>query len=494
MAAPNLPGPDDSTNPNADRSDPVGNLLPQPIYQVLRNYFLRPHDTVHMTRYFFQEWFTRLGLQRWLLVLVLRESLDSERQGVVRITREELAAYLECSEKTISDLLRHIPHATRKGWRVIDPNDSDGQPDPRRKALSLFIPRLRYWYEKDPNSNAPPKRRGFIIAVSMDDPLTPEDEARMRSLSLDQISDIVAGDVAGNQQGMQQTPESPKGNLDPSGSLPERLQALLGALPEGKINPSGAEPQKAEALLGATLKGKSDLSQPLKGSDDPITLTLTKLTKYIQKNIDTTLTSAAEIRRTVTPLVQFAETALADFHSTGMFYKVLVALYPSHLNLFVQAIGEALEVGEVDQQANLGAIFVESIKTLAQQAKVNLGFAGSEAATDRSDLKMEGQTVPATAESSEAESTVEDDAWTADGVWQEALSLLQLQMAKSTFDTWLYGTHGVDWDGERLVVELRNAQAQEWVENRMHPKIVHSVQSLVGHDVEVSYECRPALG
>lgn len=456
------------------QNNSLTNLLPQPVYQALRNHFLRPHDTVHVTQYFFQEWFPRLGLQRWLLVLLLREVLSrSDQSGLVRITREEVATFLECSEKTVSDLLRHIPHPTRKGWRAIDPNGPDGEPDLRRQALGLFIPRLRYWYEKSPSSSAPPKRRGFIIAVSIDDPLTPEDQARMRSLSLDQISDIVAGDVTTAQQDVSQAIEPSKRAIALSEKTPERTIAPSGVLPKRQVDLSGPSSEESSALSGAPLKGRSAPSGSLKGPNDSILLTLTELTKYIQENIDKNLTSTTEIRRAVAPLVQMTEKVLADFHSTGMFYKVLCSLYPDHLDLFVRAVGEALEVGGVDQHANLGAIFVESIKMLAQQAGIDLGFAGatSEPAVD-------------------AASKTDTDGWTADGLWQQALSILQLQMPKATFETWLRGTNGVAWNGNRLVVRLRNTQAQDWLENRMHPKIVGSVRDLVGHDVQVTYETR----
>lgn len=205
--------------------------------------------------------------------------------------------------------------------------------------------------------------------------------------------------------------------------------------------------------------------------------------------MNTNLTSNVEIRRAVTPLVRLAEEALADHHSTGMFYKVLYSLYPNHLNLFVEAIHEALEVGMVDQHANLGAIFVESIKALAQQAGVDLGFAGAEAS-----CTSIGENLVSPAETDMPnEKAVEptDGGWTASRLWENALRELQLQMPRATFDTWLRDTRGVAWNGQRLVVQLRNTRARDWLENRMHAKIERSVRDLVGHDVEVVYECRP---
>lgn len=199
-------------------------------------------------------------------------------------------------------------------------------------------------------------------------------------------------------------------------------------------------------------------------------LTLTELTNYIQ-DIDDTLTSTLEIRRTVTPIVQFAEEALADFHSTGMFYKVLCALYPTHLDLFVQALGEAMEVGVADQSANLGAIFVETIKDLARQENVDLGFASTNTPGD--------VPVPAT--------DGEND-WTAEKLWEQAKHNLKLQMTQATFNQLLRGSRGVAWDGEKLIVQLHLQQAKTWLENRLQPTIVDSVHNVVGHDVEVMYE------
>lgn len=454
------------------RENTLTTLLPQPVYQALRNHFLKPHKTVHVTQYFFHEWFSRLGLQRWLLVLILREALStSDEEDVVRVTREDLAARLECSEKTVSDLLRHIPHPTRKGWRAIDPKDGDGELDPRRQALSLFIPRLRYWYEKREDSDAPPIRRGFIIAVSIDDPLTPEDKARIGSLSIDEIGNIVAGDVTRRQdEGVESRTGVPERNYDPSGATPKRKSDLLGTIPEENYDTSGPTPERNFSLLGAALKGKGATSGDLKGSNDSILLTLTELTNYIQ-DIDDTLTSTLEIRRTVTPIVQFAEEALADFHSTGMFYKVLCALYPTHLDLFVQALGEAMEVGVADQSANLGAIFVETIKDLARQENVDLGFASTNTPGD--------VPVPAT--------DGEND-WTAEKLWEQAKHNLKLQMTQATFNQLLRGSRGVAWDGEKLIVQLHLQQAKTWLENRLQPTIVDSVHNVVGHDVEVMYE------
>ena len=72
------------------------------------------------------------------------------------------------------------------------------------------------------------------------------------------------------------------------------------------------------------------------------------------------------------------EGLLDDYHTTGMFYKALTVLHPHRLQMFLQAVGEALAVGEYDAGANLGAVFVTSVKGLAVEAGVALGLSGEE--------------------------------------------------------------------------------------------------------------------
>ncbi len=73
-------------------------------------------------------------------------------------------------------------------------------------------------------------------------------------------------------------------------------------------------------------------------------------------------------------MVSMAEVILDDYHSTAMLYKVLLALYPEHLDIFLQAIGETVGIGEANSGANLGALFVSILKELAAEAGIDLGF------------------------------------------------------------------------------------------------------------------------
>lgn len=72
-----------------------------------------------------------------------------------------------------------------------------------------------------------------------------------------------------------------------------------------------------------------------------------------------------------------------------------------------------------------------------------------------------------------------DDAY-ADERWQRVLGLLQNQMTKSTFDSWLRGTQVVHEDPEThsLTIGVRNTQAKDWLDHRMHEMVEQAVQSI----------------
>jgi len=69
------------------------------------------------------------------------------------------------------------PHATDKGWHILDVKNEEGKIHRQAYYLSQFIPRLRYWYKKEADSS--PKRQRSILEVMIDDPLTEEGEAQL---------------------------------------------------------------------------------------------------------------------------------------------------------------------------------------------------------------------------------------------------------------------------------------------------------------------------
>ena len=77
--------------------------------------------------------------------------------------------------------------------------------------------------------------------------------------------------------------------------------------------------------------------------------------------------------------------------------------------------------------------------------------------------------------------------------WQAALGELELQMTRATFDTWLRGTEVVECQGDVLTVYVRHAYAVDWLQNRLLPAIMGTLQRHAGPGVQVIFTAlRPA--
>lgn len=72
-------------------------------------------------------------------------------------------------------------------------------------------------------------------------------------------------------------------------------------------------------------------------------------------------------------------------------------------------------------------------------------------------------------------------------VWQNALSQLQLQMTRATFDTWLKDTRIVSQNKEKLIIGTKNAFAKDWLENRLFNTISRTVANIVGHSMDIQF-------
>jgi chromosomal replication initiator protein len=80
----------------------------------------------------------------------------------------------------------------------------------------------------------------------------------------------------------------------------------------------------------------------------------------------------------------------------------------------------------------------------------------------------------------------------AEQVWQAALGQLQLEMPRSTFETWLRGAALLTHDDDAYVVGVANAYQKDWLENRMLGAVKRTVSALAGHSVDVRFAVRPA--
>lgn len=74
--------------------------------------------------------------------------------------------------------------------------------------------------------------------------------------------------------------------------------------------------------------------------------------------------------------------------------------------------------------------------------------------------------------------------------WKKALSELQLQLPKETFDTWLRSASLLSSDGQTYVVGVHNIHAREWLEQRLSKVITRTLTRIAGEAVGVEFEVK----
>src|SRR5947199_9479679 len=80
----------------------------------------------------------------------------------------------------------------------------------------------------------------------------------------------------------------------------------------------------------------------------------------------------------------------------------------------------------------------------------------------------------------------------AEQIWQTALGQLQMEIPKSTFDTWVRGTTLLTHEDGSYVVGVHNAYAKDWLENRLSGAVRRTLTGIVGRTVEVRFVVWPA--
>lgn len=61
-------------------------------------------------------------------------------------------------------------------------------------------------------------------------------------------------------------------------------------------------------------------------------------------------------------------------------------------------------------------------------------------------------------------------------LWQNALSVMEKQVSKPSFETWLKNTIPVDFSNHAMVIQTPNAFAKDWLESRYYNLIKNSLE------------------
>lgn len=73
-------------------------------------------------------------------------------------------------------------------------------------------------------------------------------------------------------------------------------------------------------------------------------------------------------------------------------------------------------------------------------------------------------------------------------LWEAALGELQLKVSRPNFETWLKDTTGLYYESHILAIGVNNDFVREWLEARLRPVIVETVNKLAGDNVEISFQ------
>ncbi len=76
-------------------------------------------------------------------------------------------------------------------------------------------------------------------------------------------------------------------------------------------------------------------------------------------------------------------------------------------------------------------------------------------------------------------------------LWDKAKAEMQLQLASSTYYTWLHESWAIEQDEQCLTVAVANTHAQEWVQHRLRGLVRRTLRNIVGGAMDVTFVVRP---
>ena len=474
----------------------MSNLSIHPVYLSARAALIAPERAIPVTLYSVQKWLPRLGPERWCLVMLLRSlCIDTPRRsdGTKRVTCSwrELAELLSVHEETIASWLKHAPTPNDKPWRKIIADDE------KSKYLALFIPRLRYAYETHSGKT---RRTGFTLEVLMEDPIAPEDEVRLQQHL--EILRLQQGELGLETYRLVETVSTTKPGLPPL-SNPSSESEYSDSYYVNQANPDlPAIANSVESGLHNIIVNRENsnlppfVKQEISGSDSYVNSIIPDLHNHKSvesgKNVNELDILIQHIKRSqekkplrsfFEPVVRLTEDLLEDNHSTAMFYKVLGALYPERLDLYVAAVRVALQAAGTDKMINSGAVFVRAVRDFADVAGVDLGLKRGmerENGNERRPEERIGAGVPVMTVPLAPPSVDE-------AVWSETQAMLRRQMTRATYDAIIQGTELLGQENDVYMVGVQTEMAKEWLENRLGEIVQRTLSNVVGMPVKVEF-------
>jgi hypothetical protein len=73
-------------------------------------------------------------------------------------------------------------------------------------------------------------------------------------------------------------------------------------------------------------------------------------------------------------------------------------------------------------------------------------------------------------------------------IWQAVLQELEAHLPQATYDAWLRDTVVVSATEDEYEIGLPNAQAKDWIENRLVHTVKRTLASMLGHSVAIRFQ------
>lgn len=71
--------------------------------------------------------------------------------------------------------------------------------------------------------------------------------------------------------------------------------------------------------------------------------------------------------------------------------------------------------------------------------------------------------------------------------WQRVLEALQMEMPRSSFDTWVRDTRAVEYDDKELTVGVRNAYCRDWLDSRLAGTVQRLLAEILNRQVSIRF-------
>ena len=455
-------------------------IVLQPFYHDLRNEIVDPKRVRVESAYFWEKWVPRLGPVLSILIMKLRQHCyynkqTKERRDWCFPTQETLAREVGVSIDTIQ--------------RALDPR--------KNPLVSLFVTR-QYRSRYDPVRGCT-VRTSSLYQVAMDDPLIPEDEARLLEMAADRLQAAQTSSPPLSQTEEQQA------HKEPARRKKARIKPQDAALqPEEPVKPQNAALSNENAVKPQIAALHDDSVKPQSASLHATANCGKEEIPQETQNITTTTTTAransntdAASEQDTGPAQVIALFAAANQRSVSVLERESLERLVSQYGLeqVLAAIREAVEAGSAFVAPRRIERICERWKTAPDRPAVPVQPAPRNMHTRKRDTGYIPNTGPqavlpgfedVTNAPEPTETDLGDDAQgdedapvitpgsekRARQIWRIVLDEMQHEVPAAQISAWLQPVHTLGLDAQgNLVVRCRNSYSRQWVEQHYVEKL-----------------------